>query len=206
MVQRQVIVGIRHGYTGYTKKGCGCDICRAAFREYKQEYNRKKREDAAKIAAGITTITQPNKEDKLEPPPKPGTWIDDADEPYYDEDELPDDFDEDDGEDDDEGDEGANTEPRPQQSMEFDINGGPVLRGVDKDLREREVDESAPGLAAMARRLAVIIDNPLALPQAPAAAARLLDIYKEIGIKVTKQKGKLASVKAMIAPASSEVS
>jgi hypothetical protein len=80
-----------------------------------------------------------------------------------------------------------------------DAYQGPVLLGVNKDIHERNVEESAPGLAALARRLAQIIDNPLALPQAPAAAARLLDIYKQLGINIQPRGSKLAAVKDMIA-------
>lgn len=193
--RRQILTGIRHGYTGYTVKGCGCDICRAAFREYMQEYRQRRRDKEA----NPEKYAQQNDDREPDPAPEPGTWVDDVDEPHYDEDELPDDF----------GDEDEDSKPpkdKPAKSLEeaaqqyfSSLPPGPVLLGVNEDLHERNVDESAPGLAALARRLAQIVDNPMALPQAPSAAARLLDVYKQIGVQIKPRGSKLAAVREMIA-------
>lgn len=200
MAQRSVLVGIRHGYTGYTVKGCGCDICRAAFREYKQEYRQRRRE---REANPDQHIGQPPADDNREPDPapEPGTWMDDVDEPHYDQDELPDDFDDEDEDSKDEDEGPAKSLEEATQRAVSSMPPGPVLLGVNKDLHERNVDESAPGLAALARRLAQIIDNPLALPQAPTAAARLLDVYKQIGVQIKPRGSKLAAVREMISAA-----
>jgi hypothetical protein len=187
MAQREIKTNIRHGYTGYTVKGCGCDICRAAFREYKQDYRQRQREKRAKEAQHVE-----------QPPPEKGDWVDDVDVPAeIDYDEDPDQFEDDDSKSD-EDDSANSLEDAARCALGIAVKGG-VLLGVEKDLQERHVDESAPGLAALARRLAQICDNPLALPQAPGAAGRLLDIYKELGVKVNPSGSKLATVKSLIA-------
>lgn len=182
MAQRTVKKGIRHGYSGYTNHGCGCDICRAAFREYKQDYRQRQRD---KRDGGVNDDQQTSEDweyDTAEP--AKGSWVDDADPPSYEDEEVPDEV----------AAEGQSEEQTPYgRGWE-----GPVLRGVRRDLADRNVYDSAPGVAALAERLAAIIDAPLAIPQAPACAARLLDIYKEIGITIKPRAGKLATVQAMV--------
>jgi len=171
MATRTAKTGIRHGYTGYTVHQCGCDICRAAFREYKQDYRSRKREERAKKELTVEEIKQP--------PPDPGTWEDEVPPPKP-------------------AKKAAKKTPAKKATPRTKTIPNPTLLGVQRDLRNRNVYESAPGIAAVAERLAVIIDNPLALPQAPAAAARLLDIYKEVGISIKPRGGKLATVKSMM--------
>lgn len=53
-----------------------------------------------------------------------------------------------------------------------------------------------PGLAAGALAMARILDNPLAVPQQPAAAGQLFSILNALS-KGSHHRGKLAVVKAM---------
>jgi len=55
-----------------------------------------------------------------------------------------------------------------------------------------------PGLAAGALAMARILDNPLAVPQQPAAAGQLFSILATLG-KGSHRRGQLAVVKAMTA-------
>jgi hypothetical protein len=78
---------------------------------------------------------------------------------------------------------------------------GEVLAAVDKELDQLTSTESRPGLAATARALARLLDNPLAMAQHPSAAGKLMEILAELGKTGRNRKGKLAAVIEMTAGA-----
>lgn len=71
-----------------------------------------------------------------------------------------------------------------------------VAEAVQRQLDELGVQERRPGLAAVALRLAELLDNPLALPQHPSAAGRLVEILGQLS-KDTQRRGKLAAVRSL---------
>lgn len=78
---------------------------------------------------------------------------------------------------------------------------GEVLAAVDRELDQLTSTESRPGLAATARALARLLDNPLAMAQHPSAAGKLMEILAELGKTGRNRKGKLAAVIEMTAGA-----
>jgi hypothetical protein len=60
--------------------------------------------------------------------------------------------------------------------------------------------ETRKGAAQAAIALARILDNPLALPQQPQAAAKLVAILDDLRKGSARRKGRLASVQAMTRP------
>lgn len=72
-------------------------------------------------------------------------------------------------------------------------------------LRELDLlDDAArdrPGQVATALAMARIMDSPLAIPQHPAAAGKLLEVLESLGRVGRKRKGKLAAVREMTAGA-----
>lgn len=71
-----------------------------------------------------------------------------------------------------------------------------VREAIQAQLDELGVAESRPGLAAIALKLAELLDNPLALPQHPAAAGRLVELLGRLS-KERQRRGNLAAVRAM---------
>ena len=73
---------------------------------------------------------------------------------------------------------------------------GIVVAAVQAQLDDLGTAEHRPGLAAIAVKLAELLDNPLALPQHPAAAGRLVELL----VKLTREQrrgGRLAAVRDM---------
>lgn len=71
------------------------------------------------------------------------------------------------------------------------------------DAVQREVDglagvDGKPGLVATAVAMAKILDNPVAIAQHPAAAARLMDLLADLHKGGKKERGKLAAARDMI--------
>ena len=58
--------------------------------------------------------------------------------------------------------------------------------------------DGKPGLVATALAMAKILDNPVAIAQHPAAAARLMDLMSDLRKGGKKQHGKLAAARDMI--------
>ncbi|KIQ15358.1 hypothetical protein RU01_15445 [Rhodococcus sp. MEB064] len=70
---------------------------------------------------------------------------------------------------------------------------------MEKELGFLSTVAERPGLAAAARSMAQVLDNPAALPQHPAAAGRLAEILETLGKGGRSRKGKLAAVREMTA-------
>ena len=70
---------------------------------------------------------------------------------------------------------------------------GTVVEAVQQQLDGLGV---APGLAATALAMARLLDNPVALPQHPAAARCLVEILGKAA-KGTQRRGRLAAVRSM---------
>lgn len=71
-----------------------------------------------------------------------------------------------------------------------------VREAVQAQLDELGVTDSRPGLSAIALKLAELLDNPLALPQHPAAAGRLVELIGRLS-KERQRHGRLAAVRSM---------
>lgn len=118
-----------HGRSRY-RRGCRCDVCRQANREYQRDHRAK----------------------QLQAVPTP--------------------------------------EP------DFAEVGTPVVDAVQAEIDASSIARQRPGLAAIALAMARILDNPHAIPQQPAAAARLVELLSKLS-KGTQPRGKLAAVQAM---------
>lgn len=75
-------------------------------------------------------------------------------------------------------------------------NGGVVAEAVQRQLDALGAVEARPGMAAIALRLAELLDNPLALPQHPAAAGRLVELLGRLS-KEQQRRGRLTAVRDM---------
>ena len=73
---------------------------------------------------------------------------------------------------------------------------GVVVEAVQTQIDRMGAAESRPGLAAIAVRLAELLDNPLALPQHPAAAGRLIELLGKLA-QDQRRGGRLAAVREM---------
>ncbi|HWY00533.1 MAG TPA: hypothetical protein VNY55_11810 [Mycobacterium sp.] len=74
---------------------------------------------------------------------------------------------------------------------------GPVELAVEVEIAG--LAEARPGLAQIALSLAKILDNPRAVNQQPAAAAKLADILDRLRMGADARRSKLASVRQMTA-------
>jgi hypothetical protein len=73
---------------------------------------------------------------------------------------------------------------------------GTVAQAVQCQLDALETADEPPGTATIALAMARLLDNPLALPQHPAAAGRLVEILGRLS-KGSQRPGRLASVRSM---------
>lgn len=69
---------------------------------------------------------------------------------------------------------------------------------VAEQLDSLDAVASNPGIAAICLKMAAILDDDTATPQQPAAAARLLDALKELGVRPKQASQKLADVRNMV--------
>jgi hypothetical protein len=76
---------------------------------------------------------------------------------------------------------------------------GPVESGVVSEIVGLAQAEARPGLAQAALALARIMDNPRAVNQQPAAAAKLADILDRLRKGADARRSRLASVRQMTA-------
>jgi hypothetical protein len=68
---------------------------------------------------------------------------------------------------------------------------------VQAELHGNPTADQRPGLVACALAMARILDNPLAMPQQPAAAGRLVELLDKLRKGQPRRGGKLAAVQAM---------
>lgn len=71
-----------------------------------------------------------------------------------------------------------------------------VVEAVQRQVDELGAAESRPGASAIALKLAELLDNPLALPQHPAAAGRLVELLGQLA-KDRPRRGRLTAVRDM---------
>ena len=74
---------------------------------------------------------------------------------------------------------------------------GPAEAAVLEELSSLTSAETRKGAAQAALAMARILDNPLALSQQPAAAAKLTAILEDLRKGSARKRGRLASVQAM---------
>lgn len=74
----------------------------------------------------------------------------------------------------------------------------PVQIAVQKQLDIIKATETNPGVAAICIQMAKILDDPAATPQQPAAAGKLLDALKELGVQPRKPGANLTAVREMV--------
>lgn len=74
----------------------------------------------------------------------------------------------------------------------------PTLIAVQKQLNIIKAEETNPGVAAICIQMAKILDDPAATPQQPAAAGKLLDALKELGVQPRKPGANLTAVREMV--------
>ncbi|VBA60293.1 hypothetical protein [Mycobacterium attenuatum] len=72
----------------------------------------------------------------------------------------------------------------------------PVVDAVQAEIDASPIAGQRPGLAAIALAMARILDNPHAIPQQPAAAARLVELLGKLS-KGTQPRARLAAVQKM---------
>lgn len=84
----------------------------------------------------------------------------------------------------------ADPVPQPVESVEADVK-------AELDKLAASVDRT--GVAAVAVSMARILDNPVAIAQHPAAAARLMESLDKLRKGGRRARGKLAAVKDMTA-------
>lgn len=118
-----------HGRSRY-RRGCRCDVCRQANREYQRDHRAK----------------------QLQAVPAPEPNFTDA--------------------------------------------ATSVVDAVQAEIDASPIAGQRPGLAAIALAMARILDNPHAIPQQPAAAARLVELLGKLS-KGTQPRGRLAAVQKM---------
>ena len=73
---------------------------------------------------------------------------------------------------------------------------GSVVEAVQTQIDDLGIQDERPALCAIALAMARILDNPVALPQHPAAAGRLVETMGHLS-KVARPHGRLASVQRM---------
>lgn len=73
---------------------------------------------------------------------------------------------------------------------------GPVATAVAAELAGLPAADERPGLAAIALRLAELLDDPQAMPHFAAAAGRLVDLLQRLG-KSSHRRGRLTAVRDM---------
>lgn len=74
----------------------------------------------------------------------------------------------------------------------------PTLIAVQKQLTILHAWDSNPAIAAICVQMAKILDDPTTAPQQPAAAGKLLDALKELGVRPKQQSTQLATVRDMV--------
>ena len=74
---------------------------------------------------------------------------------------------------------------------------GPAEAAVLEELASLTSAETLKGAAAAALAMARLLDNPVALAQQPAAAAKLTTILEDLRKGSARKRGRLASVQAM---------
>ena len=74
---------------------------------------------------------------------------------------------------------------------------GVVVVAVRRELDGLAGVEDRPGMVAVALAMARLLDNPLAVAQHPAAAARLMELFALLGKGGSKRRGKLAVAREM---------
>ena len=74
---------------------------------------------------------------------------------------------------------------------------GPAEAAVLEELASLTSAETRKGAAAAALAMARLLDNPVALAQQPAAAAKLTTILEDLRKGSARKRGRLASVQAM---------
>lgn len=87
--------------------------------------------------------------------------------------------------------------PRPVAAAGAPSGDGPAVQAVLDELATLTSAETRKGAAQAAIAMARILDNPLALAQQPAAAAKLTAILEDLRKGSARRKGRLASVQAM---------
>ena len=74
---------------------------------------------------------------------------------------------------------------------------GSVAGAVRQELDGLAGVEQRPGMVAVTLAMAKILDDDLAIPQHPAAAARLMELLAVLRKSGSKRRGKLAAVREM---------
>ena len=74
----------------------------------------------------------------------------------------------------------------------------PTMTAVAAQLDALDAMEANPGIAAVALKMAAILDDSAATPQQPAAAGKLLDALEKLGVRPREASTKLASVRNMV--------
>lgn len=82
--------------------------------------------------------------------------------------------------------------PRPTAALE-----GSVEAGVRAEIDGLANTELRPGLAQAALALARLMDDPMAMNQKPAAAAKLVELLDKLRKGADERRSRLASVRAM---------
>ena len=87
-------------------------------------------------------------------------------------------------------------------SVTLSAGPGPVEAGVLAEIEGLQQTSERPGLAQMALSLARVMDDPKAVNQKPAAAAKLAELLDKLRKGADSRKSKLASVREMTRPGS----
>jgi hypothetical protein len=74
----------------------------------------------------------------------------------------------------------------------------PTQVAVARQLDDLKAMENNPGVAAICLKMAAILDDPSATPQQPAAAGKLLEALRELGLKPRAASPALAEVRTMV--------
>lgn len=168
----RVLVGIKHGRSGY-QRGCGCDVCVGAERDYQQE----RKAQGLQPRNGQSFRATPEQKDNVVKlhsvnGGKTDETTDDIDWP---------------GKPKDAGHLGRT--PRV---------AGAVEKATAEECEALSIAQERPGMVEQAKQLARIMDNPKQIGLWPTTSRQLTSILNDLrGNSRKKSKGRLAKVQAM---------